>query len=321
MPPDGTDAGPRLAEAVAKHYRRDVRSVARIPKGMGAINWLVRTSAGDCFLKQYPPNADLAAEAAGLALSQEARAAGVPAPLVIPSGAGDLLWSNGDLALALFEYFPGTTSGVPLSRPEMAQAGRVLGRLHAGLRDRSGLRDAAAEWLALDARRKGAAFERYLAAIESRKEPDEFDRRTAPFLHRRLALLPKAAALLASLPPLARQVVHGDYGIWNILFRGGELVAVVDFRPPELFLPAERPASAAARSVYTGELWPPWGDGRWRRRRVGGRISSAAVSSRPWRSPRASRRRPGGSRSSPTTRASVSANRSATRSSDARARR
>ena len=56
MPPDGTDAGPRLAEAVARHYRRDVRSVARIPKGMGAINWLVRTSEGDCFLKQYPPD-------------------------------------------------------------------------------------------------------------------------------------------------------------------------------------------------------------------------------------------------------------------------
>ena len=259
MPPHACDAGPRLAEAVARHYRRDVRSVARIQKGMGAINWLVRTSEGDCFLKQYPPNADLAAEAAGLALSQEARAAGVPAPMVIPSGAGDLLWSNGDLALALSEYFPGATSGVPLSCPEMAQAGRTLGRLHAGLRDRSGLRDAAAAWLALDARRKGAAFGRYLAAIESRKEPDEFDRRTAPFLHRRLALLPKAAALLASLPPLARQVVHGDYGIWNILFRGGELVAVVDFRPPELFLPAfEIGRAALAPETMTAD--PRWPD-------------------------------------------------------------
>ena len=259
MPPDGTDAAPRLAETIATHYRRDVRSVARIPKGMGAINWLVRTSEGDCFLKQYPPNADLAAEAAGLALSQEARAAGVPAPLVIPSGAGDLLWSNSDLGLALFEYLPGTTSGVPLSCPEMAQAGRTLGRLHAGLRDRSGLRDAAAEWLALDARRKGAAFERYLGVIESRKEPDEFDRRTVPFLHRRLALLPKAAALLSSLPPLARQVVHGDYGIWNILFRGGELVAVVDFRPPELFLPAfEIGRAALAPETMTAD--PGWPD-------------------------------------------------------------
>ena len=224
---------------VGNCYGREVRYVERIARGMGTTNWLVRTPGAAYFLKQYPSNAHLSDEAAALELSQAARAAGVAAPRVVPTAAGDLLVSEGDLALALFEYLPDTTSGVPLSRSEMAQAGHMLGRLHDCLRGQPGLRDIAAEWLALDQRRKRAAFEGYLQAIEIRDDaPDDFDRRAARLLHRRLELLPRAAALLASLPPLARQVVHGDYSLWNILFRDGRLVAVVDFRPPETFLPA-----------------------------------------------------------------------------------
>ena len=143
----------RLANALKRHYRCEVRSIARIAKGMGTTNWLVRTSEADYFLKQYPPSADIAGEAVALRLTQEVRGAGLPVPLVIPSAAGELLWSAGDLALALFEHCPDTTSGIVLTRSEMAQAGHTLGRLHACLRDRPACRDAAGAWLALDARR------------------------------------------------------------------------------------------------------------------------------------------------------------------------
>ena len=247
----------RLAVAVERHYGCKVCSIARIAKGMGTTNWRVRTGAADYFLKQYPPNADIAGETAALELSREARDAGVPAPRVIPSAAGELLRSTGDPAFALFEYVPGTTSGVALSCSEMAQAGDTLGRLHACLRGRAGLRDTAAQWLALDERRKRAAFERHVATIEERGERDEFDRRTVALLHRRLELLPRAGALLAALPPLTRQVLHGDYSIQNILFRRGELVAVVDFRPPERFLPAFEigRAALAPETVIVGPGW------------------------------------------------------------------
>ena len=254
---DGSVAAGRLADALARHYRCEAQSIARVAKGMGTTNWLVRTSGADYFLKQYPPSADIAGEAAALELSQEARAAGLPVPLVVPSAAGELLWSEGDLALALFEHFPGTTSGIALSRPEMAQAGHTLGRLHTFLRVRPARRDTAAAWLALDAHGKRAAFNRYLRAIEERAPRDEFDRRTVPLLYRRLELLPRAASLLASLPPMTRQVVHGDYSIWNILFRRGELIAVVDFRPPERFLPAFEigRAALAPETVTAGPGW------------------------------------------------------------------
>lgn len=254
---DGSGAARRLADALARHYRCEAGSIARIAKGMGTTNWLVRTSEADYFLKQYPPSADMVGEAAALALSQEARAAGLPVPLVIPSAAGELLWSEGDLALALCEHLPDTTSGIALSRSDMVQAGRTLGRLHACLRGRPARRDTADEWLALDASGKRAAFERYLEAIEKRDEQDEFDRRTVSLLRRRLDLLPRAASLLASLPRLARQVGHGDYSLWNILFRGGKLVAVVDFRPPERFLPAFEigRAALAPEAVTAGPGW------------------------------------------------------------------
>ncbi len=254
---DGSGAARRLADTLTRHYRCEARSVARIAKGMGTTNWLVRTPQADYFLKQYPPSADVAGEAAALKLSQEARAAGLPVPLVIPSAAGELLCSEGDLTLALFEHFPDTTSGIALSRSEMAEAGHTLGRLHTCLRDRPARRDTAGEWLALDGSRKRAAFERYLNAIEKREEQDEFDRRTVSRLRRRLDLLPRAASLLASLPPLRRQVVHGDYSLWNILFRGGRLVAVVDFRPPERFLPAFEigRAALAPETVTAGPRW------------------------------------------------------------------
>ena len=228
----------RLGRAVTRHYGREVRSVTRIARGFGTANWRVRGAAAEYFLKQYPLGADAAAEAAALELSRTVRAAGLPVPQVIPTVAGELLCRDGHLTLALFDDCPGAAPGVPLSRRGMVQAGRTLGRLHRCLRDRPGRCDTSAVWLALDPGRKRANFERCLEVIERKRTKDDFDRRTAPLLRRRLELLPRAAALLASLPPLASQVVHGDYNIQNLLFRDGELVAVVDFGPPDLFLPA-----------------------------------------------------------------------------------
>ena len=228
----------RLAKVVEKHYIHEVQSIVRIRRGMATANWRIRTSRGDFFLKQYLSRTAAAREALALALSEFARAGGVPTPAVIPSNTGELLVSEGDLALALFEYVPGTTSGVPLSRSEMTQAGHTLGRLHERLRGQSGMGDVSAKWRVLDLQRKRATFNRFLSVIECKKQQDAFDRRTVDFVRQRLALLPRAAALLESLPPLASQVLHGDYSVSNILYRRGELVAVVDFGPPELFLPA-----------------------------------------------------------------------------------
>jgi homoserine kinase type II len=233
------DAHSRLADALRRDFGQDALSIVRFAKGMGTVNWRVQTPAGELFLKQYPAHADLAAEAAALELSQSALAAGIPAPLVLPARDGRLLWSEGDLAFALFEYVPDTTSGIALNREQMAQSGRVLGRLHRLLRPMpTTYPDITDEWLAVDETSKREKLQELLLLIERREVQDDFDRRTVALLHRRIELLPRVIALLGSLPPLTRQVLHGDYSVWNVLFRGNEVAAVVDFRPPERFLPA-----------------------------------------------------------------------------------
>lgn len=103
MRPAASDVQRRLTDALRRHHGLDVLSVVRLPKGMGTLNWRVRTPAGEYFLKQYPSDADTAGEAAALELSQSARAAGIPAPPVLPTLDGQLLLSEGDLSFALFE--------------------------------------------------------------------------------------------------------------------------------------------------------------------------------------------------------------------------
>ncbi|MFH9742673.1 phosphotransferase [Streptomyces roseolus] len=49
----------------------------------------------------------------------------------------------------------------------------------------------------------------------------------------RLAVLPEVAARLEKLPAtLTAQIVHGDLASPNLLLRGEEVAAVIDFRPP-----------------------------------------------------------------------------------------
>lgn len=227
---------------------------------MGAANWLLRTPVAGYFVKPYHASADAADEAAAPELSQVARAAGLPVPLLIPAIPGEAVCSEDGLTFALTEYLRDTTSGAALSIPEMAQAGHTLGSLHACLRGRAGLRETAANWLAFDGHRKRLRFKHYFPTIERRSKQDDFDLRTVGLLRRRLELLPKAAALLVSLPPLTRQAMHGDYYTPNILFREGALVAVVDFRPPELFLPALE-IGRAALGPETMTDGPKWLDG------------------------------------------------------------
>ena len=249
----------QLADAVTAHFGPKVHSVSRIARGTGTPNWLVRTAVADYFLKRFPKSANPTAEAAALRLSQAARSAGVPVPLVVPTVDGELLWSDGELTLALFEYIPSTTSGLPLSGSQMEQASQSLAQIHSCFGRRSGIRDIAATWLAFNAQRKRAMFQRYLATIDRRQYRGDFDRRTATLLHRRLELLPKAASLIRSLPPLTRQVIHGDYSVWNILFRESKLAGVVDFSPPELFLPAFE-IGRAALNPETMTASPRWMD-------------------------------------------------------------
>jgi homoserine kinase type II len=71
-----------------------------------------------------------------------------------------------------------------------------------------------------------------------RAQRDAFDEQALRTLAERRTVLPRIPDLLAGLPPLTTQVLHGDYSAVNLLFHGGELTAVLDFLPPDPFLVA-----------------------------------------------------------------------------------
>lgn len=76
-------------------------------------------------------------------------------------------------------------------------------------------------------------------------------------LHRRLALLDRVALILARLPELTVQVVHGDLAAPNLLLRGDEVVGLIDFQPPApLYLSWEIARIACdPRTVLLGDQW------------------------------------------------------------------
>jgi homoserine kinase type II len=51
-------------------------------------------------------------------------------------------------------------------------------------------------------------------------------------------MVDRLPALTAALPRLSSQLVHGDYATPNLLFADPRLAAVLDFEPPDPFLPA-----------------------------------------------------------------------------------
>lgn len=231
------DVETRIAMGLRTQYGLTVDSLARVPAGLGTRNWLATTPEGRFFVKEYAGGADLEAERRALELTEYALRSGIPTPRIVPACSTALLGLAEGLALAVFEYVPGSTSGGVLSLEQMAEAGRVLGLIHRHFAHlRPSLPAVTARWLDLDEHAKRQEIESYLEIIEHKDKPDAFDRATYPLLRQRLAMLPEVPGLLASLTGLTTQVIHNDYSSPNLLFAGSCLVAVVDFRPPNPFL-------------------------------------------------------------------------------------
>lgn len=67
-----------------------------------------------------------------------------------------------------------------------------------------------------------------LDRIEALRRRSDLDREIHAALTKRLHFLSGMGALVSRVPPLNRQVVHGDYCRANLLFQRGNLVGVID---------------------------------------------------------------------------------------------
>lgn len=231
----------RLASVLHAHYNLHTREITRLPIGQGTRNYRVLTTERAVFVKHYPVETDLNAERAGIAMSRLAGRAGVPVASTVPSVEGEVLVNQDGVAVSVWDFVAGRTITGSFTHPQLVAIGTALGRVHRAFADhpaRSKLSQTR-EWLAFDPAPTLATVEALVATVAQRHDrghADEFDALALRTLTQRRDQLPRAAELIAGLPQLSSQVLHGDYSAVNLLFDGDQLTAVLDFRPPNAFL-------------------------------------------------------------------------------------
>lgn len=160
--------------------------------------------------------------------------------------------------MSLWEFVDGETAEGGLTGARWPAVGVVLGRLHRRLSEHPSavptLRPAIE---ARDVVRSAQNFDRLIAGIEARKSLSPFEAWACEAARERRALLSRAGAILTGLPDLAVHVLHGDLASPNLMLRGDEVAAVIDFHP-------SRPGFAAweiarigcdPRTVILGDQW------------------------------------------------------------------
>jgi Ser/Thr protein kinase RdoA (MazF antagonist) len=137
---------------------------------------------------------------------------------------------------------PGAINTGRLYTSQLEQAGDALGRIHAAFAPLPASSSPAPQvtaWREPDIAGLNATIGTLLAAIASHAATGQagaFDKQARSTLTERQDMLAAVPALLAGLPELTAQVLHGDYSPVNLLWDNGTLTAVLDFRPPDPFL-------------------------------------------------------------------------------------
>jgi Ser/Thr protein kinase RdoA (MazF antagonist) len=232
-------SGEQVAELLRMRYGLFPSKVCRLAVGHTTINYRATCTRGDFFVKRYPTRAELAAEEKGIAMSELAGRNGIPVATPVPSDRGSLIEVGTGLAISVWVWVDAMPVITGFSHTQQWAAGSALGRLHGVFADYPAGRTREpdlASWNRLaEVTRE---LNHLLRLLTARSELNEFDIAAEHDLRRRQATLTAVPAIVAGLPALTTQVLHGDYSAVNLLFRGDTLAAVLDFSPPQPFLVA-----------------------------------------------------------------------------------
>lgn len=223
-----------LGATLRRAYGLDAAEAVRIPAGTATANYRVTDQDGRTwFAKVYRAPGALEPELAAMELAEFARAGGVPVPEVRRTRDGGRITVE-PLRMSLWTWVTdaGTAEG-GLTGARWQAVGAALGRLHRHLATHPATLPALRPGReASPLRRNRARFDRMIAEYRRRDPADPFEAWALEAAEQRRDLLGRAAALLAGLPPLTHQIVHGDLASPNLLLRGDEVAAVIDFSPP-----------------------------------------------------------------------------------------
>lgn len=231
-------APPTVEQLLSTGFGVTALALDRIPVGQGTVNYRATTDTGPLFVKAYPPGTDLVQESAGIRLSALAAQAGIPVARPLALADGTFIATHVGSAASVWEYIDGEIIETGYTRPQLHAVGHTLGMIHrtfAALPESSGPAPQTESWLAFDAPGFVSTIDRLLGIIEAKDEIDEFDHVAQCTLRERRDQVEHIPTLIAELPPLSTQVLHGDYSPMNVMFNGERLAAVIDFRPPDPF--------------------------------------------------------------------------------------
>ncbi|MFM9538653.1 phosphotransferase [Streptomyces turgidiscabies] len=215
----------------------DLGEVTEAPQyladGLMNRNWRIGTSRGRFAVKQI---IDVPLESArrNLQTLSALAAYGVPVCKPLTSGNGDPVAEVGDRGYCVVEWVDGVhVRGTELSLDQATDLGERLGHIHQSLAANAPALVPAQPPLAevTEVRQATESADRYLATIAALGSPTAFDRDVADALEQRKQLLAKYAGLrpASDVPAGPYGWTHGDFQYRNILRRGGQVAAVLDW--------------------------------------------------------------------------------------------
>ncbi len=249
-----------VLKALADAYGLAGLRLERVLSGVSTVNYVANADGGGgVFVKAYLPGTDLAKERAAIALSEFAAAGRVPTAAVVRSADGEVIHEGEQVAMSVWELVAADRiEDGGLSEAQLATVGAVVGRMHRVLSVHPASSPGRLAGPLCDVEAATRKIDRVLGVLASGTSLDEgFSAWALDVLGSRRALMPRVAAMLQQLPRLTSQVVHGDLAGPNVLFRGGRVAAVIDFRPPSVRAVAWEVSRLACdpRTVLRGEEW------------------------------------------------------------------
>jgi Ser/Thr protein kinase RdoA (MazF antagonist) len=234
-----TSIGEQCPDDILGAWNLHINGRVRRAGGPGrSSNWLIPTNTGLKVLKRYKPIIDHDWVVHEHSILQALAAADFPAPRLVAAGEATLIERDGGI-FALFEAYEGYFhSHNNIFLPGMTQqfisaAGKTLAVLHLALRSfnpqgrnpNGFMESTGGRWRELDW--YFSRLERCAASLRaiSNGNTDSSHAITAGWLHEQLEKLDETLKHAS----LQRVIAHGDYGPYNLLFRRGSPVVVLDF--------------------------------------------------------------------------------------------
>ncbi|HJB09332.1 MAG TPA: phosphotransferase [Candidatus Brachybacterium merdavium] len=224
----------RIEAALAGAYGIQVEALDRLHAGTATDNLQVRATDGqEWFVKLHATHSELDAAGEAIALAEFVRGGGVPVPMLRRTLEGDPLAQDSAGGLSVWEFLGDARTAESGIHGAATAIGTAIGRMHELLSRHPAARPRLRP--ARDVIDLPAALDRCDQLLgtyrnERLEDPDQLWALEA--LARRREVLPEIAEALAGLPALTTQVVHGDLAAPNVLLRGDEFAAVIDFQPP-----------------------------------------------------------------------------------------